>query len=53
MVRSARIQQEAVAAIKRAGGSVNYECERTIFGPKPGPPWLVDYIGIDYLDREI
>ena len=51
IVRGARIQREAVAAIRRAGGIVTYDYERTVLGQKPGPRWLVDFIGIDYLDH--
>ena len=53
LVRSARIQREAVAAIKKAGGSVNYDWEwsngKTIPEGKPWAPrgsWIV--IGVDY-----
>jgi internalin A len=53
IVRSARIQRDAVAAIKNAGGNVRYDWERNncegIPGGKPcAPPWLVDLIGADY-----
>ena len=51
IVRSGRIQREAVAAVQRAGGSVAYDYQRTVSGGKPGPRWLLDYIGIDYLDN--
>jgi hypothetical protein len=56
IVRSARIQREAVAAIKNAGGGVGYDWEwsngKSIPGGKPwAPPWLVDRIGIDYFGR--
>jgi hypothetical protein len=51
--RSARIQREAVAAIKDAGGTVVYSWERntrvgTSAGKLWGPNWLVDLIGVDY-----
>jgi hypothetical protein len=45
------MQREAVAAIHRAGGVVPYDYEGTVLAQKPGPRWLVDYIGIDYLDH--
>jgi hypothetical protein len=53
VVRSARIQRVAVAAIKRAGGRVAYDWERTNGKPdlagKPwAPRWLVECIGVDY-----
>ncbi len=53
LVRSARIQREAVAAIKAADGGVFYDWEWSngvsILGGKPwSPRWLVDLIGIDY-----
>ncbi len=53
LVRSTRIQREAVAAITTAGGSVKYDWEwnngNDIPGGKPwAPGWLVDLIGVDY-----
>jgi internalin A len=53
MVRSARIQRAAVAAIERAGGTVGYDLGWT---DDPGsgnrgswaPAWLVDAVGVDY-----
>ena len=53
LVRSARIQREAVAAIEAADGVVNYDWEwsngRSIPGARPwAPKWLVDLIGVDY-----
>src|SRR4051812_18842713 len=49
----ARVQREAVAAIKRAGGHVYYDWERNDGKPVPNgkprwPRWLVDRLGIDY-----
>ncbi len=49
LVRSARIQRDAVAAIKDAGGSVVYDRERSnrksIPGGKPWVPrWLVIHL---------
>jgi len=54
IVRSARIQREAVAAIENAGGNVSYDWEwsngKNIMGGKPwAPRWLVDLIGVDYV----
>ena len=53
LVRSAQVQGDAVAAIRRAGGSVSYDWERnngkSVPGGKPwAPKWLVDLIGVDY-----
>src|SRR5271167_2173291 len=53
LVRSARIQREAVAAIERAGGNVTFDSgwtENTTNRPREpwAPEWLVDQIGIDY-----
>ncbi len=54
LVRSTRIQREAVAAIRDAGGSVKYGWERNngcdIRGGKPwAPTWLVDLMGVDLM----
>jgi hypothetical protein len=56
LVRVARIQRGAVAAIQKAGGNVGYDWEwnngASISGGKPwGPRWLVDLIGVDYFDH--
>jgi len=53
LVRSAHVQRDAVAAIRRAGGSVSYDWEwnngKSVPGGKPwAPKWLVDLIGVDY-----
>ena len=53
LVRSAHVQRDAVAAIRRAGGSVSYDWEwsngKSIPGGKPwAPRWLTDLIGVDY-----
>ena len=53
MVRSARIQREAVEAIKSAKGTVRYDWEwnhgHTIRHGKPwAPRWLIDRLGPDY-----
>jgi Leucine Rich repeat len=53
IVRIAHIQQAAVAAIRKASGSVSYDWEfrdgKIIRGGKPrAPRWLVDLAGIDY-----
>jgi hypothetical protein len=52
IVRSARIQRDAVAAIQKAGGYVGYgwaESNRDEFAEKAlAPKWLVDVIGVDF-----
>jgi hypothetical protein len=53
IVREARIQRDAVAAIARDGGKVFYDWEwrdgHTVPGGKPpAPSWLADLIGVDY-----
>ena len=53
IVRSARIQRNAVVAIEKAGGSVSYDWERSNGNDVPGgkpwaPRWLVDLVGVDY-----
>jgi hypothetical protein len=59
IVRSGRIQRDAVAAIRRAGGQVWYEWEyrdgRYFMGEFtcPWPKWLVDHVGVDCLGNVI
>lgn len=52
VVNSARIQREAVAAIRRAGGAVQYDWQWKdgvgVNGKPWGWNWLVDRVGIDY-----
>ena len=52
LVRSARVQHEAVAAIQKVGGKVGYNWERKkqwIRGGRPwAPRWLVQTLGVDY-----
>jgi hypothetical protein len=53
LVRSVRIQREAVATIKRLNGYVLYDWQwkngRTIESGEPwAPGWLVDTFGVDY-----
>ncbi len=53
LVRCARVQLDAVAAIEHAGGKVAYDWEwssgKLIPGGKPwSPRWLTDLIGVDY-----
>ena len=53
IVRSARIQSEAVAAIERAGGFASYDWEwkdglPVANGARHAPRWFVDRIGVDY-----
>ena len=52
IARSARVQREAVAAIRAAGGQVTYGYRATISG-RPCAASLVDSIGIDYLDEVV
>jgi Leucine-rich repeat (LRR) protein len=52
-LRSAHIQRDAVAAIRRAGGSVEYDWEwregsSVVGGNDRAPEWLVNLIGVDY-----
>jgi internalin A len=56
VVRSARIQREAVAAIEKSGGAVSYEWDQGAGihrsrGKSWAPTWLVELIGIDYFGR--
>jgi len=55
LVRSARIQREAVAAIWNAGGVVYYDWQwDEMYIPKGNPRtprWLADLIGFDYFDH--
>ena len=51
-IRNARVQSDAVAAIREAGGAVRYEWEskgamRIGTGPRWAPTWLVDRTGVD------
>jgi hypothetical protein len=53
LVRGARIQGDAVAAIEKNGGGVGYSWEwrdgNRIPGGKPcAPRWLVELVGVDY-----
>ena len=53
IVRAARIQREAVAAIRNAGGHVHYDSgwtENTTGRPRmpSAPDWLLDSLGFDY-----
>jgi hypothetical protein len=52
LVCGARVQREAVAAIKEAGGWVEYDWERGdahgMLGTPWAPQWLVDLVGVDY-----
>jgi hypothetical protein len=53
IVRGARIQRDAVAAIEKDGGGVRYDWQYSngvyLRGGKPrAPPWLVELIGVDF-----
>ena len=58
LVRSARIQREAVAAIRSNGitNSVHYNCEQEDRRSRTIPAvwahdWLIDRLGVDYIDH--
>jgi hypothetical protein len=56
LVRGARKQREAVAAIQKGGGAVAYNWARTngewtMRGEPPSPRWLVSLLGVDYFDN--
>jgi hypothetical protein len=56
VVRQAHIQRDAVATIKNAGGSIQYEWEGRDGSRIPGgepwaPRWLVDLIGVNYFGQ--
>jgi hypothetical protein len=58
LVHRANVQRDAVRAIKAAGGSVRYDFERDPWraksgGDSPGPEWLVDLLGVDFLANVI
>jgi Leucine Rich repeat len=60
VVRSTRTQREAVKAIRQARGGVTYGCQHLggpiyDFSAKPWwcPRWLVNQIGIDYVDSPV
>jgi len=48
IVRSARIQRDAVAAIESTGGSVEYDWHENANGETWPPGWLVDRIGVHF-----
>jgi hypothetical protein len=56
IVRSARLQQEAVAAILKLQGTARYDWERKDgrnlkSGGPSAPKWLVDLVGVDYFSH--
>jgi hypothetical protein len=58
VVRSARIQRDAVAAITKEGGNVWYDWDlkagvRDGEGKPWGPSWLVKTIGVDYFGNVV
>src|SRR5690242_20006223 len=58
IVRSARVQHEAVAAIEKAGCMRFYEWEwragKPVTGGKPwAPAWLVDLVGVDFFGNVV
>jgi hypothetical protein len=60
-VRRVKLQRDAVAAIKRAGGTVAYDWEWSHYNPdiidlngKPrAPKWLSDRVGVDYVGNVV
>src|SRR4051812_36275389 len=60
-VRRVQVQRDAVAAIKRAGGTVAYDWEWSHYNPdiinlngKPrAPKWLSDRVGVDYVGNVV
>jgi hypothetical protein len=53
IVRSAQVQREAVAAIEKAGGEVEYAWGWAPMGRIPPPEWLMSLIGDDYFGHAI
>jgi hypothetical protein len=58
VVRCARVQRDAVAAVERAGGSVRYDWEwkdlHPISNSKPWwPSWLVQSLGPDHFGHVV
>ena len=58
LVRSARFQHEAVAAIRKAGGDVSYDWQWKDGSPIAGgqpfyPLWLVNNVGVDYFSSVV
>jgi hypothetical protein len=54
MAHSARVQREAVAIIEQSGGNVQYDYDYRL-GQRwfASPQWLIDAVGIDYLDTVV
>jgi hypothetical protein len=58
LVHRAKVQRDAVSAIRAAGGHVTYDFEKAQWSGKsggisPGPEWLVDILGVDFLANVI
>src|SRR4051794_37552902 len=60
LIRSARVQREAVAAIERAGGQVTYDWswdyDVAMETPRPASrwrPWLAAHLGPDYVGNVV
>jgi internalin A len=54
IVQGARIQRQAVAAIRRDGGLVFYDWHHWDGKGEPGAPkWLVDRLGVDYFGHVV
>lgn len=57
-VSGARVQREAAAVVKRAGGTVEYDWEwrngvRDPAASPSAPKWLVDLLGLDYFGNVV
>jgi hypothetical protein len=54
-VEAARQQREAVAAVRKFGGEVTYDCEYLYdpFIAKPKPHWLAEHIGVDFFQNVV
>jgi internalin A len=55
VVHRAQVQRDAVAAIRKAGGSIQYDWQykdgQAVRSGRPrGPMWMADRLGADYFD---
>jgi hypothetical protein len=48
-MKQARRQREAVEAIVKLGGGAKYDYELRSDGKPPGPAWLREFLGLDFL----
>jgi hypothetical protein len=55
IIRGARLQRDAVAAIREAGGQVSYDwywkksTDMVPYNRRVAPDWVIDHVGIDYV----